>query len=188
ACAGRGVAVGRPGRRPPSRRRGGPQGRGPAPAAELPKYPVCGLANFRRYAFPPRNDYLHSLLPGELYQGWSEYFHDGYVWVGDSADDPKTSPEYSRQLDPTRAQDVDWTLNWSRIHLAHTTKAGELAVTVESHTPNLARIEMKQDDGDWKPASTLWTLRPGKNVLMARSVNAFGRVGIETRVEIEWQR
>jgi hypothetical protein len=158
-----------------------------APAADLPKYPVCGLANYRRYAFPPRNDYLASLLPGELYQGWSEYFHDGYVWVGDSADAPRTSPEYSLHLDPLRAQDVDWALDWARIHLARTAKAGELAVAVETGVPNLARVEMKQDGGDWKPMSALWTLRPGKNTLAARGVNAFGRPGIETRVEIEWR-
>jgi hypothetical protein len=157
------------------------------PAAELSKYPVCGLVNYRRYAFPPRNDYLASLLPGELYQGWSEYFHDGYVWVGDSADAPKQSPEYTLQLDPSRAQDVDWSLNWSRIHLARTAKTGELAVTVETGMPNLARVELKQEDGDWKPAAAVWTLRPGKNVLSARGVNAFGKPGIETRVEVEWR-
>src|SRR5262249_47741141 len=70
----------------------------PVPRAELKKYPVCQLENYRRYAFPPRNNYLSSLLPGELYQGWSEYFYDGYCWVGDSPDDPKISPEYSRHL------------------------------------------------------------------------------------------
>jgi hypothetical protein len=158
------------------------------PAADLPKYPVCGLANYRRYAFPPRNDYLASLLPGELYQGWSEYFHDGYVWVGDSVDDPKTSPEYSRHLDPARRQDVDWALNWSRIHLARTAKAGELAVAIETHVPNLTRVEVKEGDGEWKPAAAVWRLRPGKNVLSARGVNAFGQPGIETRVEVEWRR
>ena len=50
---------------------------------------------------------------------------------------------YTLQLDPTRAQDVDWALNWSRIHLARTAKAGELTVTVETGMPNLARIELK---------------------------------------------
>jgi len=158
-----------------------------ATAGDLPKYPVCGLANYRRYAFPPRNDYLASLLPGELYQGWSEYFHDGYVWVGDSADDPKTSPEYSRHLDPLRAQDVDWALNWSRIHLTRTATPGEFATVIETHVPNLARVELKEGDGEWKPASAVWRLRPGKNVLSARGVNAFGRPGIETSVTVEWR-
>jgi hypothetical protein len=82
---------------------------------------------------------------------------------------------------------VDWALNWSRIHLARTGKEGVLAVAVETHVPNLARVELKQGDGDWKPAAAVWTLRPGKNVLAARGVNAFGRPGIETRVEVEWK-
>src|SRR5947209_7806436 len=63
------------------------------PLTELRNYPVCQLDNYRRYAFPSRNNYLSSLLPGELYQGWSEYFYDGYCWVGDA-------PEYSRRLSP----------------------------------------------------------------------------------------
>src|SRR5205823_5303099 len=39
------------------------------PLAELKQYPVCQLDNYRRYAFPPRNNFLSSLVPGELYQG-----------------------------------------------------------------------------------------------------------------------
>src|SRR5262249_48621303 len=27
------------------------------PLADLPKYPVCGIENYRRYAFPPRNNF-----------------------------------------------------------------------------------------------------------------------------------
>src|SRR5262249_4750445 len=90
------------------------------PLADLPKYPVCGLENYRRYGFPGRNNYLASLYPGELYQGWSEYYYDGYFWVGDSGDNPTISPEYSRPLDPSRQQDTDWPLNRARIHLART--------------------------------------------------------------------
>src|SRR5262249_2009626 len=82
----------------------------PRPAAialaELSKYPVCQLNNYRRYAFPARNNFLSSLLPGELYQGWSEYFHDGYYWVGDSPDRPQLSPEYSLHLAPARPHDI----------------------------------------------------------------------------------
>jgi hypothetical protein len=33
----------------------------------------------------------------------------------------------------------------------------------------------------------VWTLHPGRNVLAARGVNAFGRPGVETRVEVEWR-
>jgi hypothetical protein len=160
------------------------------PLAELKRYPVCQLNNYRRYAFPGRNDYLTSLLPGELYQGWSEYFYDGYWWVGDSPDAPAVSPEYSRHLAPARPQDIDWDVNWCRIHLARTGKPGELRVDVEPHVPNLARLERAAGDKEaWQatPAGFVWQLKPGANVLRVRGVNAWGRAGGEARVEVEWK-
>jgi hypothetical protein len=159
------------------------------PLAELKQYPVCQLENYRRYAFPPRNNFLSSLVPGELYQGWSEYFYDGYCWVGDSMDRPKHSPEYSRLLSPDRPQDIDWHLNWSRIHLSATAKAGELRVDVETFTPNLKRLEMKGEKGEWQPtaAAFAWRLRPGVNVLEVRSVNQWDKVGRPALVKVEWQ-
>jgi hypothetical protein len=159
------------------------------PLAELPKYPVCGLENYRRYAFPPRNNYLSSLLPGELYQGWSEYFYDGYCWVGDSPDSPTVSPEYSRLLSPARPQDIDWSLNWSRVHLSRTGKPGEVRVDLETHTPNLGRLEKRAEGKEgWQatPASFVWRLRPGVNELTVRSVNSWGKAGGEARVRVEW--
>jgi hypothetical protein len=165
------------------------------PLAELAKYPVCQLANYRRYAFPGRNNYLDSLYPGELYQGWSEYFYDGYWWVGDSPDDPQLSPEYSRHLTPSRPQDIDWSLNWTRPHLARTAIAGELQVDLETFTPNLARLERwtpapdKPDHGTWQPIAPgfVWKLNPGTNILRVRSVNRFERPGIESCVQAEWK-
>ncbi len=160
------------------------------PLAELKRYPVCQLNNYRRYAFPGRNDYLTSPLPGELYQGWSEYFYDGYWWVGDSPDAPNVSPEYSRHLSPDRPQDVDWDVNWCRIHLARTDKPGELRVDVEAHVSNLARLERAAGDGEgWQatPGGFVWKLAPGANVLRVRGVNAWGRAGRAARVEVEWK-
>lgn len=154
--------------------------------AELPKFPVCGVNNFRRYAFPARNNYLASLYPGELYQGWSSYFYDGYWWIGES-------PEYSRPLQPTRPQDIDWTLNWTRIHLTRTSKLNELQVDLETFTPNLARLEMTTEAtptpaaATWKAtaATFIWKLEPGQNVLRVRSVNRFERLGGESRVVVQ---
>jgi hypothetical protein len=160
------------------------------PLAELSKYPVCLLDNYRRYAFPARNNYLSSLVPGELYQGWSEYFYDGYCWVGDSPDAPRISPEYSRPLAPARPQDIDWSVNWSRIHLSRTGKPGELRVDIETHTPNLARLEKRGDGKDtWQttPASFVWRLRPGANELAVRGVNHWGKAGSVAHVRVEWQ-
>jgi hypothetical protein len=163
--------------------------------AELPQFPVCQLDTYRRYAFPGRNDFLTSLFPGELYQGWSHYFYDGYWWVGDSPDEPAISPEYSRQLSPARPQDIDWSVNWTRIHLARTANPGELQVDLENLTPNLARLEQVAGNGAkapaeaWKatPAHFVWKLAPGVNVLRARSVNQFDRPGIEASVRVEWK-
>jgi hypothetical protein len=179
-----------------------PQFKGKLPArpdeislAELPKYPVCGLDNYRRYAFPGRNNYLSSLYPGELYQGWSEYYYDGYFWVGDSADEPRISPEYSRHLSPQRPQDVDWPLNRTRIYLCHTSTDGELQVDLETQTPNLARLQKstkvagKEAKGDWQtvPARFVWKLQPGENVLRVRSVNRWDRTGAVAEVRVQWK-
>lgn len=155
------------------------------PLAELKKYPVCQIENYRRYAFPARNNYLASLFPGELYQGFSAYFYDGYWWVGDSPDEPKLSPEYSRHLSPDRPQDSDWSINGTRIHLARTAKAGELQVNLESGTPNLARLERWENEA-WKPvsASFVWKLQAGENTLKVRSVNRWDRVGAESQVRV----
>lgn len=162
------------------------------PVADLKQYPVCQLDNFRRYAFPPRNNFLSSLVPGELYQGWSEYFYDGYCWVGDHVDRPRISPEYSRLLSPERPQDIDWHVNWSRIHLSATGKPGELRVDVETMTPNLAHVE-KRVTVDGKPAwqtvaaTFVWRLEPGSNVLEVRSVNQWQKVGQPASVRVQWQ-
>jgi hypothetical protein len=164
------------------------------PLGELSKYPVCQLATYRRYAFPARNNYLASLVPGELYQGWSDYFYDGYCWVGDSPDEPQLSPEYSRHLSPARAQDVDWPLNWSRSRLCRTATAGQLRVDLETLTPNLARLERWTEGnsgsaGSWQAvaATFTWQLRPGENELRVRSVNRWDRPGGEARVRVRWE-
>jgi hypothetical protein len=159
--------------------------------AELKKYPVCQLDNYRRYAFPPRNNFLTTLYPGELEHGFSNYFYDGYCWVGDSPDDPRISPEYSTHLPPSRPQDIDWPLNWVRAHLARTPTKGELRVDLETLTPNLERLE-RAGPGErdaWQPtaAGFSWKLQPGVNVLRLRSVNRWGRAGQETLVKVEWK-
>jgi hypothetical protein len=160
------------------------------PLAELPKYPVCQLNNYRRYAFPGRNNFLSSLVPGELYQGWSSYFYDGYWWVGDSPDDPKISPEYSHSLTPNRPQDIDWHLNWTRIHVSQTSKPTDLQVDLETLTPNLGRMERKIADKTGKetwqatPTSFIWRLEPGANELTVRSVNHWGKAGKEAHIGV----
>jgi hypothetical protein len=154
------------------------------PLAELPKWPVCQFDQYRRYALPPRNTFLTSPFPGELCQGWSEYFHDGYLWVGDSPDGPKLSPEYSRHLDPALPLLTDEPIERVRLHLSATAAAGVLRVDADATaTPNLARLERAEGDR-WVPVSAgfEWRLADGENVLRVRPVNAWGRAGVVAEV------
>jgi hypothetical protein len=168
------------------------------PLTHLKSWPVCGLENYRRFALPMRNNYLSSLLPGELYQGWSEYFFDGYAWVSDNRDRPKVAPEYSWQVDAAgpRAFEVDWKLNWCRFHVASSGKEGEVfvktgavQVEVETHTPNLANLEKKQPDGTWEktPPRFIWLVRPGTQEMTVRSVNAWGKTGPPATLRANWK-
>lgn len=162
---------------------------------DLKEYPVCQLENYRRYAFPPRNNYLQTLLPGELYQGWSSYFYDGYEWVGDSPDQPAVSPEYSFHLAPQRPQDVDWKLNWTRIYLSQTKVPGRLRVDLETLTPNFAGFQAKITNTKQKsrastrkcPRSFVWKLSPGENTLTVWSVNHWNRNGTPARISVNWK-
>lgn len=165
-----------------------PQRPDAVPLAELPKFPVCQMPNFRRYAFPPRNDFLTSLVPGELYQGFAEYFYDGYCWVGDRPDRPTLSPEYSRLLDPHRPADVDWKLGGTRLTLCRTDKAGSYRVDAASFMPNLQRLEkrlVREGKESWvpTPATFTWTPANGED-LVVRSVNRWGKAGRATRVGV----
>lgn len=158
--------------------------------AELKKYPVCQTENYRRYAFPARNTFLDSLYPGEREQGFSSYFYDGYWWVGDDRDAPKTAPEYTYHLPSSRPQDIDWPLNQAYAYLCATATPGEVHVDVDTSMPNLDHVERAEGDGKaaWAmtPATFTWKLRPGRNVLRVRGVNAWGRAGQEARTVIEW--
>jgi len=155
---------------------------------ELDAYPVCHIVNFRRYGFPARNNFLDTLFPGELYQGWSSYYYDGYWWVGDSPEQPQISPEYSNHLDPVRQRDVDWPVNQTGIHLSRTARPGVLRVDLETTVANLARHEKATSAEAWKatPQSFLWELTPGSNVLVVRGVNAWDKSGRPAQVTVEW--
>jgi hypothetical protein len=161
------------------------------PLAELKNYPVCGIENFRRYAFPARNTFLTSLYPGEREQGYSNYFYDGYWWVGDDRDDPQTAPEYTYHLSPSRPQDVDWPLNGVRPYVSMTAP-GEARVDLASNMPNLERFEKAAGEGKdrWEPTaeSFMWKLQPGTNALSVRAVNRWGRAGRPVRIAVDWQK
>jgi hypothetical protein len=164
--------------------RPGPKVEKPRPEAipleRLSDWPVCQFDQYRRYALPPRNTFLTSPFPGELCQGRSLYAYDGYRWVGDSPDRPTRSPEYTHHLDPARPRLTDEPINRVRLHLARTAQARAIQVDLETHTPNLLRLERWPKDR-WSPTPARWVWKPmTEGELRVRSVNAWERAGKET--------
>lgn len=108
-----------------------------------------GYGIFKRFAMPPRNNYLDQLEPWETAHGEDHYHSDGYLWWRDSAQ-PAT-PEYSWET--SREGDVQWTLEHARIHLTRTAKADELEVTLDTVTPNFRSFLYRIDGGAWRELS-----------------------------------
>lgn len=137
-----------------------------------------------RFGMPFRNNYLTSWLPGELEHGFIQYHYDGYLWWKDSAI-PKYE-EYTYQS--AHARDFYWTLNQAQVFLSATDKPAELAVRLDTVTPNFAGYKVRFDGGEWKDsgAGFTWTLHAGTNSLEAKPVNAFQLDGITSTVKIEY--
>ena len=137
-----------------------------------------------RFGMPFRNNYLTSWLPGELEHGFIQYHYDGYLWWKDTAI-PKYE-EYTYQSSHSR--DFYWTINQAQVFLTATGKPAELAVRLETVTPNFAGYLVRVDGGEWKEsgADFAWTLHAGANTLEAKPVNAFKHDGITSLVKIEY--
>lgn len=65
-------------------------------------------------------------------------------------------------------------------------KLGDLHVSLKTLTPNFARYEVRQDGGKWitAPERFEWEVRPGRNVLEARTVNRFRVTGPVSLAEV----
>ena len=137
-----------------------------------------------RFGMPFRNNYLTSWLPGELEHGFIQYHYDGYLWWKDAAI-PKYE-EYTYQSSHPR--DFYWTINQAQVFLSATDKPAELAVRLDTVTPNFAGYLVRLDGGEWKEsgADFAWTLHAGTNTLEAKPVNAFKLDGITSFVKIEY--
>ncbi len=137
-----------------------------------------------RFGMPFRNNYLTSWLPGELEHGFIQYHYDGYLWWKDSAI-PKYE-EYTYQSSHPR--DFYWTINQAQVFLSATAKPAELAVQLDTVTPNFAGYRVRLDGGEWKEAGAdfTWTLHAGTNMLEAKPVNTFKMDGITSLVKIEY--
>jgi Transglutaminase-like superfamily len=89
-------------------------------------------------------------------------------------------------------RDAYWTLNQAQIALR---LSGEdlstpvVRVEIEHSMPNLGRLLVKlAEDGPWTAydGPFLWSMRPGKNVIEAKPVSAFGREGYTSRVVLRY--
>ena len=135
-----------------------------------------------RVGIPTRNNYLQTWLPGELQHGFGQYSYDGYLWW------KKTLiPEYEEYTGQTaHYRDMYWTLNQVQLFLSETDKPGELKVQFDTVTPNLDKILVRVDGGEWQTvtAEMLWKLKSGQNRIEAKPVNKWGRDGITSEVAV----
>ena len=148
--------------------------------------------NFQHFGIPHRNDYLDHLTPWEVSHGVSDYHCNDYLWWADSG--VPITPEYSRYT--SREGDFYWTLNQSAVTLTMTRTADQLAVAVDTVTPNFKQFRYRLNDNPWqviagtgdsesRQAYFTWPLVTGRNTLEVVTQNQFGRDGIPTTITIE---
>lgn len=140
------------------------------------------LASLDHFFIPLRNDHLTSQSPGEPEHGKVWYHYDGYLWWRDA----QTRPLPWFSISSSRAADLYWTPNRTHIHLQRTLREGEVRVMLESSMPNFARLQVREGESDShdSPPDFVWKLHRGRNVLAAKSVNAFGKEGAESQVTV----
>jgi len=145
----------------------------------------CGLANFRRFAIPFRNNHLVTPFPGELEHGEASYYADVYLWWEDGPV-PVESPEYGNTS--CRPGDFYWTLNKTAIVLQETDAPDALDVALWTVTPNFRHFIVSVDGGEWRqrPASFTWKFHEGENTLRVKSVNGFGAEGSESVARVRF--
>jgi hypothetical protein len=137
-----------------------------------------------RVGIPTRNNYLESWLPGELQHGFGQYSYDGYLWW------KKTIiPEYEEYTWHTsHYRDMYWTINQAQVFLSQTGNPGELKVKLDTVTPNLDKIMLRTDGGEWKetPQEFILKLKNGNNRIEVKPVNKWGLDGITSEVTIQY--
>ena len=119
-------------------------------------------------------------FPGELQHGFMQYAYDGYLWW------KKTIvPEYEEYTYQTsHYRDMYWTLNQVQIFLFQTDKENDLTVLLDTVTPNLKKLMVRENGGEWKETESNYIrqLQKGKNRLEAKSVNAWDLDGIISEI------
>jgi sugar lactone lactonase YvrE len=165
---------------------------GPHVATDVVR-PVEELMTYARFCLPPRNNYLDKLVPWEEHHGEDHYHSDMYLWW-QGPEPAGVPPEYSRRTN--RTGDIDWTVNTVEMSLTATERPDEVAVTLDTVTPNFKAFVYRFNDGPWQTTAgdgshpdertgTLsWKLAPGKNTIEVQPRNAFDRDGVASRATI----
>ena len=108
--------------------------------------------------------------------------------------DPRCRPVFVMHFGPAGGKvytsspdDLYWSVNQVRLS-AKASWEGEprLAIGLEHCTPWFDRYEVRLDGGDWqtRPEQFDWPMQAGRNVLEVRTVNACGRPGVTSRLEV----
>jgi len=143
----------------------------------------------RRYeyvAIPFRNNMLDSVLPGDVNDdGWPSDI-DWLYWRDGARQFLHPEMPYTTN----RLGDMYWTLNQVAVYPSYSKTAGTLHLEFDTVTPNFTRYEVQIDGGEWKTCGNAvdWPLNAGKNVLTARTVNAFGKPGIVSTLEVNYAK
>lgn len=167
---------------------------GPHVASDVVR-PVGDLMTYARFCVPPRNNFLDRLEPWEEYHGEDHYHSDMYLWWHGPGPGG-VPPEYSRRT--SRPGDINWTVNTVEMTLTATGRPDELAVTLDTVTPNFKAFAYRFNDGPWRTTvgdgshpdertGTLsWKLVPGANTIEVLPRNAFDRDGVASRATVRF--
>lgn len=156
----------------------------PADNWDPAKDPVA-MKRYTYFCIPFRNNQLDSYLPGDIDEnGWPSDI-DWLLWRDGARQ--TLYPEYPYTTN--REGDIYWTLNQVAISPGYA-KPGALHLDFDTVTPNFDRYEVRLDGGAWMKTGAAydWTLHAGKNLLEARTVNAFGKAGIVSALEVNYAK
>ena len=138
-----------------------------------------------------RNDFLEKVADFEKdrFYIYRDRFNRDQVWMSAGKDGPpKVDERYRLATLTDRVEDIYWTVNVTRVHLAPRTRRS-LTVQLETMCPNFDTFLIEKEDG-WKPTRPqfTWNLKRGANTLRVRSRNAMGILGPIASVTVELSR
>ncbi len=141
----------------------------------------------QRYLYvriPFRNNMLDSPLPGDLDVRGYPSTTDWIVWRDGAVSELRRDYPYSTN----RKGDIYWTLNQVAIYPSYGDRTGWLRLEFDTQTPNLRTYQVRLDGAGWTPCGSTfdWQLHKGRNLLEARTLNAFDIPGIVSSLEVSY--